>query len=595
MEESEVELQSRRDRARQINSKSSDIEIVYNDDDTDAAQRESIALVAIDSSNLEQSTLLPHSRGERRQSGRLLSRKRVTHLVLLLAGPLVFSLCFIAPGKEIPTAGLTLWVAEWWVAEVLPLGLTAFVPAVVLPLMGVCTRDEVTACYLNPTITLFLMSFLLADCVHKYNLHRRVALQVMLITGTRPGGILLGSMVITAALSMWMSNTATSAMMVPLVTSLYKTLFDEEDNSPEERNGHSEASPEPRGDGDAKGIKKFGKGLMLSVAYSASIGGTATLVGTGPNLVMMQAWERALGDAPGFLNWLGFGLSYATAMLAVLWVYLYFFFTSKDLPRATNLRLRTMLRDLGAYSFPEKVVTVAVLVVMLAWITRKKPLIGWGEWMSDHFGSSVHDYMPVMAVAIILAIIPERNPFSRDPFSSGAASASGHEKKGNGKILEMSAFRGVSWGVVFLLGGGFALSLGIEKSGLMIFISTEVEWMKNHVGRFVFPLLITLTVTFATELVSNVATASIILPILANIGAASANLGLIPATLASSCAFMLPSATPPNALAYGSGLLKVFPDMVYSGLVMNITGVCLITFWSIFVAPIFFPHNSTSL
>ena len=156
--------------------------------------------------------------------------------MLLLAGPLVFSLCFIAPGKEIPTAGLTFWVAEWWVTEVLPLGLTAFVPAVVLPLMGVCTRDEVTACYLNPTITLFLMSFLLADCVHKYNLHRRVALkvrvasplvlllsavltlpilsalllQVMLITGTRPGGILLGSMVITAALSMWMSVSIAS-------------------------------------------------------------------------------------------------------------------------------------------------------------------------------------------------------------------------------------------------------------------------------------------------------------------------------------------------------------------------------------------------
>jgi len=485
MEESEVELQSRRDRARQINSKSSDIEIVYNDDDTDAAQRESIALVAIDSSNLEQSTLLPHSRGERRQSGRLLSRKRVTHLVLLLAGPLVFSLCFIAPGKEIPTAGLTLWVAEWWVAEVLPLGLTAFVPAVVLPLMGVCTRDEVTACYLNPTITLFLMSFLLADCVHKYNLHRRVALQVMLITGTRPGGILLGSMVITAALSMWMSvsiasfsspsspllsspspllssprltsplplqNTATSAMMVPLVTSLYKTLFDEEDNSPEERNGHSEASPEPRGDGDAKGIKKFGKGLMLSVAYSASIGGTATLVGTGPNLVMMQAWERALGDAPGFLNWLGFGLSYATAMLAVLWVYLYFFFTSKDLPRATNLRLRTMLRDLGAYSFPEKVVTVAVLVVMLAWITRKKPLIGWGEWMSDHFGSSVHDYMPVMAVAIILAIIPERNPFSRGESSLSSILPSPHPHLADPSTLLASFLKRP-----LLLGSGLSL------------------------------------------------------------------------------------------------------------------------------------------
>ncbi|QDZ20547.1 sodium/sulfate symporter [Chloropicon primus] len=553
------------------------------------------------STSQDDTFLLPHKRRGEEEEARPRGSQWV-YCGFLLAGPAVFGLSFISRGKELPTAALVLWVALWWVTEILPLGLTAFVPAVVLPLMGVCKATEVTACYMNPTIMLFVQSFLLASCVHKYNLHKRVALNVMLITGTKPGGILLGSIMITATLSMWMSNTSTSAMMVPLVMSLYETLIkrEKDEEAPLERSGENGgATNSAIGNGDErrgsevsssedvgrrrKDAEKFGKGLMLSVAYSASIGGTATPIGTGPNLVLMQTWENTFGESPGFLSWLGFGFTYAALMLAVLWTYLYFFFTTKELPRATDTQLRSMLRDLGPYSFPEKVVTSSILIVMFLWMTRKKPLWGWGDALKAG-GASVHDYMPVMAAAILLSVVPETNPFGRKGKGLG--------RKGK-KILDMSAFRDVSWGVVFLLGGGFALSLGIERSGLMENITSALEFLKAHVGKFVFPLLIASSVTFATEFVSNVAMSTIILPVLANIGAETANLGLIPAALACSCAFMLPSATPPNALAYGSGLLSVYPDMVWSGLVMNVTGITLITFWSVFVAPIFFPENST--
>ena len=379
---------------------------------------------------------------------------------------------------------------------------------------------------------------------------------------------------------MWMSNTSTSAMMVPLATSLYEALV-------EKRSGDEEAGAEDPGDDGSQrrsDAEKFGKGLMLSVAYSASIGGTATPIGTGPNLVLMQTWEDAFGESPGFLTFFGFGFSYAAVMLVLLYAFVYFFFcrgTAGTLPPTSPTQLRSMLRDLGPYSFPEKVVTASIFLVMAMWLTRKKPILGWG----DAIGGNSHDYMPVMAAAILLSVVPERNPFGRE--------GEGLTKRGP-KILTMVQFRDVSWGVVFLLGGGFALSLGIQRSGLMENVSGALDYLKGHVGQFIFPLLITAAVTSATEFVSNVAMSSIILPVLANLGPTSANLGLIPATLACSCAFMLQSATPPNALAYGSGFLTM-KDMVTSGLVMNVVGISLITFWSIFVAPIFFPEYSTAI
>ena len=577
-------------------------------------------------------------------------RNKVLRLIFLVLGPLVFFvLCFVQPGKKaLPTAGLLFWVALWWITEITPLGYSAFIPAIILPMLGVCTTNEVTACYLNPTIMLFIQSFLLASSVHKYNLHKRIALSVLLITGTKPGGILLGSIFITAFLSMWMSNTATSAMMVPLVMTLYESLFDNQEEkrdshehvmnhhqlsdclpaAPSSLNGRSVAKQGNRenksaveahsaiidvrkeeggGDGtdtdtgtgtDAgeydRSIKRFGQGLMLSVAYSASIGGTATLIGTGPNLILMQTWESSFGTSLDFLSWLGFGITYAGAMLVVLWIYLWLFFTSSKLPRATSSQLRVLLKELGPYSWPEKVVTGCMLMVMFFWLTRRKPLLGWGNAMQNATGASVHDYMPVMLAAIVLSIVPEENPFRQASTHRGGHDDPPRASPG-GKILDTRAFSEVSWDVVFLLGGGIALSLGIQKSGLMEYIEGGLNFLRDHVSKFVLPLLITAVTTFATEFVSNVAMSSIMLPLLATLGSSSANLALIPATLACSCAFMLPSATPPNALAYGSGLLKVFPDMVTSGLFMNVAGVCLITFCSIFIAPLFFPENTSHL
>jgi sodium-dependent dicarboxylate transporter 2/3/5 len=577
------------------------------------------------------------------RKGKRRLRNKVLHLIFLALGPLVFFvLCFVQRGKALPTAGLLFWVALWWITEITPLGYSAFIPAIILPMLGVCTPKEVTACYLNPTIMLFIQSFLLASSVHKYNLHKRIALNVLLVTGTKPGGILLGSIFITAFLSMWMSNTATSAMMVPLVMTLYESLFDKQQHqqqsdsqlpdmnslpaAPNSLNGRpaakqqhtkgievqssiidvqkEEGEEEERDNGGGyadtgeygRSIDRFGQGLMLSVAYSASIGGTATLIGTGPNLILMQTWETSFGTSLDFLSWLGFGVIYAGAMLVVLWVYLWLFFTSSKLPRATSSQLRILLKELGPYSWPEKVVTGCMLMVMFFWLTRRKPLLGWGEAMQDATGASVHDYMPVMLAAIVLSIVPEKNPFSsRNSHDGRSVGQQPRAGRGGGKILDTRAFSEVSWDVVFLLGGGIALSLGIQKSGLMEYIEGGLTYLREHVSRFVLPLLITTVTTFATEFVSNVAMSSIMLPLLATLGSTSANLALIPATLACSCAFMLPSATPPNALAYGSGLLKVFPDMVTSGLFMNLVGIGLITFCSIFIAPLFFPENTAHL
>ena len=452
----------------------------------------------------------------------------------LIAGPTSF-VCFVlaSPRKDVRTGGLVCWVALWWVTEVVPIGISAFIPALVLPLIGVSRVDDVCAVYFSPVIMLFLQSFMIASAVRRCQLHRRVALNVLMVTGTAPGGILLGSIGITAFLSMWMSNTATSAMMVPLVLTLYESLFHEDESNTRATRSDTHTNAEytgingsggdggggvaiggsggesprrtssairPRGGGKGNGkgrgkerqVKRFGQALMLSVAYGASIGGVATLVGTGPNLILAETWKKTFDASLAFPTWFGFGLSYALCMLGILYVVLYLGYTTKDLPKASNDVLRGLLDQLGPFSWSEGVVSSGIVCVVALWLTRKSPLLGWGDALHRATGGHANDYMPAMAAVIAFFIIPARAPWpwrcrgAPGPRPGEAGEAGGPP----GKILDVGCFTEVSWGVVFLMGGGFALSLGVRESGLMEDISEALGVLHSAIPRFLHPLVI---------------------------------------------------------------------------------------------------------
>ena len=469
----------------------------------------------------------------------------------LLSGPIV---CFgmlgfmdLSPGRPEVTAmaAVALWMAIWWITEAVPLAVTALLPVVLLPALGLMNGKDVATQYFNHVIFLFIGGFLIALAMERWDLHRRVALRLLLLFGVRPRRMLAAFMVTTALLSMWISNTATTMMMVPILIAL---LVDMEQRM------------------DAAAARRISIGLLLGVAYAASIGGMATLVGTPPNLSFTRILSITFEQAPeiAFADWLAFALPVSVVMLFAAWGLLGFLFMRGQSGVVTEgSALRYQYKALGKMSFEEWAVLIDAVILMLLWLSRKDiavgsfTLPGWSGLFAEP--SYLNDGVVAIAAALPLFMIPSR-------------------KKPKTRLLDWATAHRLPWGIILLFGGGFALAKGFTETGLSVYLGEQLAGVQA-LHPVLIVLIIAVTISMMTELTSNTATTEMILPVLAGLAVAievNPLLLMVPATLSCSCAFMMPVATPPNAIIFGTGRLRVW-EMARTGLLLNLLGAGVIT------------------
>ena len=468
----------------------------------------------------------------------------------LLAGP-VISLAFILfvdldpEHPEITKmAAVAILMAIWWITEAIPLAATALLPVTLFPLLGIMAGKKTAPLYFNHVIFLFIGGFIVALAMEKWSLHKRIALKIILLMGISPNRILLGFMFATFFLSMWISNTATTMMMVPIVLAVILKL--EEDL-------------------DEKVVHRFTLALLLGVAYSASVGGLATLIGTPPNLSFARIYSIYFPNAPEvtFARWFGFAFMLSLTFFAIIWTLL----SSIYCPKKKDFEIEKDILDdeyrkLGPIGFEEKVVLAVFSSMGLLWLTRSGLALGdikipgWSALFSDP--KMLDDGTVAIVMALILFIVPSKKP--------------------GGRIMDWDTAVKLPWGIVLLFGGGFALAGGFKASGLSMWVGEALSGLSVF-HPAVLVIAICLAVTFLTELTSNTATTEMILPILAGLAVAikmDPLLLMVPATLSASCAFMLPVATPPNAIIFGTGRIRM-AEMARIGFIINIIGAILIT------------------
>ncbi len=452
-------------------------------------------------------------------------------------GPLgYFLILFLFRPEGLSSAGVailaaTFWIALWWIFEVTDIAVTALLPIILFPLADGLALKETTAAYGHKYIFLYMGGFFLAIAIEKWNVHKRIALNIIAIVGTSISKIVLGFMMATAFLSMWISNTATSVMMLPIGLAIVKQLKDHPDTQENEN-------------------EIFGKMLMLAIAYSASIGGIATLFGTPPNLVFAGIIKELYNVEISFAKWLSIGLPISLILLSIAWYYLTniaFKIKLQEFPggRTEILRLKS---ELGSMKKGEIIVSIVFASTALLLILR--------QWLQNYI-PQLDDTIIAMSAGILLCLIPS------------------DESEGN--ILNWKEAVKMPWGVLILFGGGMALATGFSSTGLAEWIGSKFILLDN-LPIIILILVLTISVNFLTEITSNLATTAMLLPILAPIAQSidvHPFLLMISATIAASCAFMLPVATPPNAVVFGSGLLKI-SDMTKAGLRMNLISILLI-------------------
>ncbi len=415
------------------------------------------------------------------------------------------------------TAGVTVVCALWWIFEPVPIPFTSLIPLAVLPLFGVLTPNEVGQSFGSPLILLLMGGFMLSTAMADSGAHRRIALyMVNVFGGNSARGLVLGFMAASALLSMWISNTATTLMLLPVALAVL------------ERTDRFMAVP-----------------LLLGIAYAASIGGLGTPIGTPPNLIFMQVHLDQFGTAPNFVEWMTWGLPvvFILVPLAGLW-----------LTRGLRLQHPVHLPRAGEWRPAEKRVLIMFSLTALAWITREAPFGGWSTWLGL---PQANDASVALIAVIMMAVLPN----------------------GEGeRLLHWETVRKIPWGVLLLFAGGIALANGFVASGLAEIIAAELELLAD-LPPWLIVLSLCLSVTFLTEVTSNTATASLLMPLLAATAIATdiePMLLMVPAALSASCAFMLPVATAPNAIVYGSEMITV-KQMAHAGLVLNLLGAVVIT------------------
>jgi sodium-dependent dicarboxylate transporter 2/3/5 len=442
------------------------------------------------------------------------------------------------------TAAVGSWMAVWWATEARPVGVTAFIPLVLFAPLGITTLKGAAAHYANPIIYLYLGGFLIALAMQRWDLHKRIALMLLTVSGTNGRSLVGGFMLTAALLSMWMTNTSTTMMLLPIVTSVIAVIAD------------------TVSDIDDTERKNFNLCLLLGTAFGATIGGVATLVGTPPNAFLAAFLADNYGIEISFARWMLVGIPVTVVMLPLCWLVLtrFVYPISFETSRETRDLLQRLKADLGPATSAEWRVGIVFLCVVFGWMSR--------PWLSKILPlDGVTDPGIVMTAAFAMFLIP-----------SGG--------KNTLRLLNWQQTKELPWEILILFGGGLSLAAAVSETGLAHWLGASLV----PLGTFGIAAIVVgavILVIFLTELTSNLATTATLLPVLA---ALALELGVSPVTLtvpvalAASCAFMLPVATPPNAIVFGSGMITI-PQMAKAGFWMNMLGIVLLSLVALLLAP----------
>ncbi|MEM7655079.1 MAG: SLC13 family permease [Bacteroidota bacterium] len=471
------------------------------------------------------------------------------HRIGLFLGPALFFLIYgLIPNSFMPRAAcqvlaITAWISAWWVSEALPIPVTSLLPLSLFPLMGVMNIAEAAQPYISPIIFLFIGGFILALALEKWNLHRRIALNIISLVGTKGSQLVLGFMLATGFLSMWISNTATTMMMVPIAMAIIFQLL--------------ELQSDPK---EQSRVRRMGKALILCIPYAATIGGLATLVGTPTTLIFAGFVEKTYGVDVDFGSWLKIGLPVSLVLLPFAWwVLVKVAFRMQPVSiQGGRAAIDQELSTLGSMKREELWVLVVFGLVAVAWMLRSVLLKPWLP--------GIHDSIIALIGATLLFVIPS-------------------QEKGK-PLMDWETAQRLPWGILLLFGGAFSVAKAFEVSGL-------VSWMAEQFDQLAFVGLLGLLfimvglINFLTEIVQNMATITLMLPVLAALAPAlevHPYFLMVPICFASSCAFMLPFATAPNAIAFGSNYLEM-KDMIRAGFWINVGSILLISLLGYFFLP----------
>lgn len=458
-------------------------------------------------------------------------------------------------------AAVAVLMAILWITEAIPLAATSLIPLIMFPFLSILSGEEIAASYINSVIFLFLGGFLIAIAMESWDLHKRIALKIITIFGGTPNSIIIGFMFAAAFLSMWISNTATAVMMLPIALSVIMKM--------EEEFGKEKTA-------------NFSKSLLLAIAYACSIGGLSTLIGTPPNLALVRIYKIIYPEAPeiSFGSWMLLGLPIALIMLvfASLLITKIFFKVDKSVLIDRKFIL-TEYKKLGRPAFEEKIVGAVFILTALLWIFRTELNLGFiritGWSTIFNVPSYIDDGTVAITMAFLLFIIPSKNRSSKT------------------SILDFKSFEQIPWSIILLFGGGFALASGFTSSGLSAYIGNQLGVLDGY-NLIIIITAVAFTMNFLTELTSNTATTQMILPILAAVSIAIGVhplLLMITATISASMAFMLPVATPPNTIIFASRRIRVI-DMVKAGFSLNITGVIIVVILVYIIGNYIFDFNT---
>ncbi|EDL06463.1 Na(+)/dicarboxylate cotransporter 3 [Mus musculus] len=541
-------------------------------------------------------------------------------LVLLLVPLALLPILFALPPKEGRCLYVILLMAVYWCTEALPLSVTALLPIILFPFMGILPSSKVCPQYFLDTNFLFLSGLIMASAIEEWNLHRRIALKVLMLVGVQPARLILGMMVTTSFLSMWLSNTASTAMMLPIASAILKSLFGQREarkDLPREgdestaavqgnglrtvptemqflassEGGHTEDAEAPMelpdDSKEEEHRRNIWKGFLISIPYSASIGGTATLTGTAPNLILLGQLKSFFPqcDVVNFGSWFIFAFPLMLLFLLVGWLWISFLYggmswrswrkkKSKiraDAEDQAKAVIQEEFQNLGPIKFAEQAVFILFCTFAILLFSRDPKFIpGWASLFAPGF---VSDAVTGVAIVTILFFFPSQKPSLKWWFDFKAPNSETEPLLSWKKAQET-----VPWNIILLLGGGFAMAKGCEESGLSAWIGGQLHPLE-HVPPLLAVLLITVVIAFFTEFASNTATIIIFLPVLAELAIrlhVHPLYLMIPGTVGCSYAFMLPVSTPPNSIAFSTGHLLV-KDMVRTGLLMNLMGVLLLS------------------
>jgi sodium-dependent dicarboxylate transporter 2/3/5 len=474
----------------------------------------------------------------------------------LLLGPLAFVVCLLFSGSVaqpimLKTVGVALWLIIWWISEVVPIGATSLLPIILLPAIGNGSLKQVAASYGNPVIFLFMGGFIIAIAMEKWNLHKRIALSILKITGTNANGIVLGFLIATAFMSMWISNTASTIMMLPIGLSVIKLVEGTLQN----------------GEAQQKGFKNFSSSIMIGIAFAASIGGLGTIIGTPPNMVMTGFMKSLHGFDMPFLDWMYIGIPIVVLMIG----FTYWIMTNWLLPNKlgklgdTTQLIQSEIAKLGKVSNEQKAIAVVFVTTVLLWVLRAQ--------INNWAGSEIlQDTTIALIGGLLFFVIPTKT------------------KNSGTTILNWDDVQKLPWKILLLFGGGIALASGVESVGIIKAVGEFVASI-NGIDGFILLTLLATAGVILSEIMGNVALATIYIPVAMGIGIAlgeSPILFAIPIAISTSLGFMLPIATPPNAIAYGSGYINA-KDMIRVGFFLDVFGILLLYFVTKYLLPIVFP------